>query len=248
MEKCIRQLKKNWEEFAKKDPLWSILPIPEKKNNRWKIEELFETGHNEICSVMEYIEHLNLKINYHRALDFGCGVGRLTQALCEYFDDCVGIDISFPMLQLAEEHNRYKNCCKYILNCSSDLKIFSDETFDFIYSNIVFQHLPPELTLGYIKEFIKILKNNGIIIFQITTGIIGLCNRIRRSLNYIFPKSMRQLYKKLRYKTWAIKEMHFIKEEVVNNFITSNGGKIIDVIDDNSSLPRYKGKRYCITK
>ena len=102
MEKCIRQLKKNWEEFAKKDPLWSILPIPEKKNNRWKIEELFETGHNEICSVMEYIEHLNLKINYHRALDFGCGVGRLTQALCEYFDDCVGIDISFPMLQLAE--------------------------------------------------------------------------------------------------------------------------------------------------
>lgn len=248
MEKCIRQVKKNWEEFADKDPLWSILPLPEKKDNRWRIDELFETGYKEICSVMEYIGQRNIKIGHHRALDFGCGVGRLTQALSRYFDNCIGVDISFQMLKIAEQNNRHKENCSYILNCAPDLMIFKDSAFDFIYSNIVFQHLPPKLTVAYIKEFIRILKNNGIAVFQITTSIIGLPNRIRRTLNYILPDFVRHFYKKIRYKTWAIKDMYCIREEVLNNIIVSNGGKIIDVIDDHSSLPRYKGKRYCITR
>jgi ubiquinone/menaquinone biosynthesis C-methylase UbiE len=248
MQRNLLQVKKNWEEFAKKDPLWSILPIPEKKDNRWTIEELYETGRREICSVMKYLEHLKLKINQDRALDFGCGVGRLTQALCEYFDECIGVDISLQMLQLAAQNNRYGDRCQYLLNCSSDLGVFRDGVFDFIYSNIVFQHLPPRLTLGYIKEFIRILKQDGIIIFQITTDIIGLKNKIRRGMNYVLPKFLRQFYKRLRYRTWAIKDMYCIKEALLNDFVVQSGGKIIDIADDDSSMPRYKGKRYCITK
>ncbi|MGQ9665054.1 MAG: class I SAM-dependent methyltransferase [bacterium] len=212
------------------------------------MEELFKTGQDEICSVMEYMNRLNLKIKNQLALDFGCGVGRLTQALCKFFDDCVGVDISFQMLRIAAQNNRHKENCTYILNCAPDLKIFKDNVFDFIYSNIVFQHLPPQLTVAYIKEFIRILKKNGIIIFQATTGIIGLQNKIRRTLNFILPVFVRHLYKQIRFKTWAIKDMYCIKEEILNNIIISNGAKIIDVIDDGSSLPRYQGKRYCITK
>lgn len=152
------------------------------------------------------------------------------------------------MLKLAQQNNSYKKYCTYILNCAPDLKIFKENSFDFIYSNIVFQHLPPSLTVQYIKEFIRIVKNNGVIIFQITTGIIGLRNRIRRSLNYILPTFVRHFYKRLRYKTWAIKDMYWIKEQVLKDVITTCGGKIIDVMEDGSSLPRYRGKRYCITK
>ncbi|MEO0185515.1 MAG: class I SAM-dependent methyltransferase [candidate division WOR-3 bacterium] len=248
MKQNLLQIRKNWEEFAQKDPLWSILPIPEKKDNRWNIEELYETGHREISSVMNYIKNLNMKIEYRRALDFGCGVGRLTQALCEFFDECIGIDISFQMLRLARSYNKYGNRCRYILNCSSDLKIFKDEIFDFIYSNIVFQHLPPDLTLGYIKEFIRVLKKGGMIIFQITTGVVGIKNIMRRTISSVLPVPLRHLYKKLRYKTWAIKDMYYIKTEKLNDFITKSGGKIVDIVDDSSSLPRYEGKRYCITK
>lgn len=248
MEKQIRGVRKNWEEFAKKDPLWSILPVPEKKNGRWEIEELFKTGQNEICSVMEYMNRLNLKINNRLALDFGCGVGRLTQALCNFFDDCIGVDVSFQMLKIAAQNNRHKDKCTYILNCAPDLKIFKDNSFDFIYSNIVFQHLPPQLTAAYIKEFIRILKKNGVIIFQVTTGIVGLQNKIRRTLNCILPVFVRHIYKQIRYKTWAIKDMYCLKEKVLEDVINSNRGKIIDVFDDGSSLPRYRGKRYCITK
>ncbi|MGB9720138.1 MAG: methyltransferase domain-containing protein [bacterium] len=248
MKPDLLQIRKNWEEFARKDPLWSILPIPEKKDNRWNIEELFETGHREICSVMNYVRGLKIDTEYHRALDFGCGVGRLTQSLCEFFDECIGVDISFQMLQLANRYNQHKDRCRYILNCSSDLRIFKDEIFDFIYSNIVFQHLPPDLTLGYIKEFMRILRKGGIIIFQITTDVVGIKNKVRRALNNVLPDALRHLYKKLRYKTWAIKDMYYIKTEKLNDFIITNGGKIADIVDDTSSLPRYEGKRYCITR
>ncbi len=248
MEKIIFEVKKNWEEFAKKDPLWSILPLPDKKDNRWNVAELFETGEREISAVMKYVENLNLKLRCNRALDFGCGVGRLTQALCSYFEQCIGVDISLQMLLLAQQYNQHRSQCNYILNCASDLAIFKDSSFDFIYSNIVFQHLPPKLTLAYIKEFIRILSLDGIAIFQVTTNIIGLKNRFRRFLNYILPSGLRRWYKALRFKTWAIKDMYIIDERVLNNSIISCGGKIIDVINDYSSMPRYEGRRYCIAR
>uniref|UniRef100_A0A7C4X8S6 Class I SAM-dependent methyltransferase n=1 Tax=candidate division WOR-3 bacterium TaxID=2052148 RepID=A0A7C4X8S6_UNCW3 len=248
MPESLKKVQKNWDEFAKKDPLWAILPIPEKKDNRWKIEELFATGRNEIKAIMNYIQGLDINIKKDKALDFGCGVGRLTQALCEYFNECIGVDISSYMLQLANRYNKYPQRCKYILNCESDLKIFPDETFDFIYSNIVFQHLEPRFTLGYIKEFIRVLKTGGLIIFQVTTRIIGFENKFRRALNYLIPQGIRRVYKKIRYKTWAIKDMYCIDPKILNEFIKSHGGEIIDIVEDSSSLPRYEGKRYCITR
>ncbi|MCX7995715.1 MAG: class I SAM-dependent methyltransferase [candidate division WOR-3 bacterium] len=244
----IEDIRRNWEEFARIDPLWSILPLPEKKGNRWKIDELYKTGTDEINSAIEYLKSLNINLEFNRALDFGCGAGRLTQALSRYFNLCAGVDISFGMLRLAQEYNQFRDKCIYILNCAPDLSIFRDNTFDFIYSSIVFQHLPPELTLNYIREFLRIIKERGVIIFQITTGIIGFSNKLRRYASILMPKPLRHLYKQLRYKTWGIKEMYWIREEFLNNFIISSGGKIIDCIDDFSSMPRYRGKRYCITK
>ena len=38
-----------------------------------------------------------------KALDFGCGVGRLSQALADYFDRVVGADVSPTMIGLARD-------------------------------------------------------------------------------------------------------------------------------------------------
>ena len=81
----LTQLKKNWNELATKDALWSILPDPKKKNNKWQLEEFFRTGEKEALNVLKELEFLGLEINHGRCLDFGCGVGRLTQALGNFF-------------------------------------------------------------------------------------------------------------------------------------------------------------------
>lgn len=163
----IKDLQKNWNEFGKTDPLWAILVDPTKKGRKWKIKEFFKTGNREIETIMRYIESLDIKISYKKALDFGCGAGRLTQALTNYFDDVHGVDIAPSMIKLANKNNRYNTKCHYHLNEENNLKLFEDNSFNFIYSNIVLQHMEPEYGKNYIKEFLRVIISGGLIVFQI---------------------------------------------------------------------------------
>lgn len=163
----LKDLKKNWDEFGKQDPLWSILTDPTKKGNKWTPEEFFKTGEEEIKSVLTYIDSLGIAYSQDKALDFGCGVGRLTQALCYYFHECYGIDIAPSMIELASTYNRYGSKCKYYINDSNSMNIFESNYFDFIYSRIVLQHIKPEFTKNYLKEFMRILAPGGLLVFQV---------------------------------------------------------------------------------
>jgi len=173
----IKELRKNWNELGKRDAFGNILTDPMKKG-MWDQDMFFKNGEEEISSLMTYIELLKFKIQRTRALDFGCGVGRLTQALCRYFKDCYGIDIAPSMIALANKYNKYGDKCRYFLNESDDLKLFEDGSFDLIYSNIVLQHMKPEYSKKYIKEFLRILKPGGLTIFQIPSEKVLSQNNI----------------------------------------------------------------------
>jgi len=142
------ELQRNWDRFGNEDPLWAILTDPSKKGNKWDVDDFFKSGVEEIKGVMEYLEHLHLDVSRERALDFGCGVGRLTQALADYFKAVAGVDIAPSMIDHAIRFNRFGERCKYVVNQTDDLSIFKDETFSFIYSNIVLQHMEPKYALS----------------------------------------------------------------------------------------------------
>lgn len=69
--------------------------------------------------IFSKIDASGLLSRHQRALDFGCGVGRLTQALGARFDEVVGIDISSSKVKLAEELNTSPNC-KFVVNNVAD--------------------------------------------------------------------------------------------------------------------------------
>ncbi len=245
----LKDIKANWEEFARTDPLWSILPMADKKNNRWTIQELFLTGQDEIRSVMEHVNRIGIPVGSQRALDFGCGVGRLTHALADHFKEVWGVDISAGMIDLAEKYNLRPDRCRFLVNEREDLRDFPDQYFDLIYSNIVFQHIPPRLTYGYLREFLRLVKPNGFIVYQMTTSRRpGLATTARALLKKIAPTFLRRIYKKKKYGTWAIKDMYCIPEKEMMAFIASSGGRILDVVEDRISWPRFLGKRYVVTR
>jgi 2-polyprenyl-3-methyl-5-hydroxy-6-metoxy-1,4-benzoquinol methylase len=140
----LNELKKNWDAFGKQDPMWAILSDPAKKGNKWNQKEFFNSGQVEIDSVFQYIESLDVFLARRKALDFGCGLGRNTQALSRYFDECVGVDIALSMIQLAQKYSRFNRKCKYYVNDSDSLNAWQDNYFDFIYSRIVLQHIQPD--------------------------------------------------------------------------------------------------------
>ena len=163
-----------WEDWAQADPLWAILSDPSRKGGKWDLPEFFASGEREIDLVLGQIEERGLGLNRERCLDFGCGVGRLTQALAKEFDRSDGVDISETMVVLARGHNQTGERCHYHVNLEPDLALFDDDSFDFVFSTIVLQHNPPEVAEHYIIEFVRILAPGGIAVFDMTADLTGV--------------------------------------------------------------------------
>jgi SAM-dependent methyltransferase len=53
------------------------------------------------------------------------------------------------------------------VNAKPDLSMFPGFTFDLVYSNLVLQHMPPELSRSYMTDFIRVLKPGGVGVFQL---------------------------------------------------------------------------------
>lgn len=245
----LEKLKENWNEWGKKDPLWGVLTWSDKKNNKWEPEEFFKTGKNEIADLFKYLKLKNIQVQKGHALDFGCGVGRLTQALASEFTHVAGVDIAPSMISSANAYNTQGDACRYYLNEKDNLELFKDDSFDFIYSNIVLQHMEPRYSIKYIGEFIRVLKLGGIAIFQIPSEkknfksmkkSIG--SRIRRKLRSIIRGSTKQSIQKE-----PVMEMYGIKMKEVVSVVTANGAKVLDIADDQSTK-KWISYRYCIQK
>jgi SAM-dependent methyltransferase len=156
----------NWNLLAQQDPMWAILMVPGRRNGRWDKREFFQTGRDDILYVLTRVRDLRFPLRRGRALDFGCGVGRLTQALACYFDETVGVDIAPAMIEQARFHNPYPSRCHFRLNACDDLRQFPDNQFDLIVSIIVLQHIRHDYARRYIAEFLRVLAPGGLLVFQ----------------------------------------------------------------------------------
>lgn len=169
----FENLRQTWDTLGRKDPLWAVLSDPAKRNNRWNSQEFFRTGEVEVAALFDNLRSRDLEVKRGRCLDFGCGVGRLTQAFCAYFEEVDGVDIAQSMLDQARERNQYGARCRYHLNVKPDLRLFESATFDLVYSVIVLQHMVPDLAEKYLGEFMRVLVPGGIAVFQVPSRYIG---------------------------------------------------------------------------
>src|SRR5258706_3969075 len=101
------QTRRHWEKFARTDPLWAVLTAPGKAGNRWQVGEFFATGRQEADAVLARVAALYPALRRGHALDFGCGVGRLSQGLAPHFARVTGVDLSARMVALARDYNRH---------------------------------------------------------------------------------------------------------------------------------------------
>src|SRR5687768_9687456 len=101
----LQRHKQEWEEMATVDPLWAIASDPSRRYGRWELDEFLATGEEEISAGLQTAQDLGFPKSWERALDFGCGVGRLTRAMSNRFGGCIGVDISSEMVNRASELN-----------------------------------------------------------------------------------------------------------------------------------------------
>ncbi|BFM41266.1 class I SAM-dependent methyltransferase [Synechocystis sp. LKSZ1] len=226
----ISDLQKKWEYLAEVDPLWAILSDDTKKGGKWNIDEFFQVGRKDAQNFINLAKHIHPNLNYGKALDFGCGVGRLTQGHASFFEKIIGVDVSTRMIELANKLNQHQAKISYLANNCSSLHVFDDNSFDYIICHIVLQHTPPTIHQSYIQEFVRILKPNGFCIFQLPEP---------------FPESWGS--ERFDETSKDKLDMYGTSKEEVIEIVKSRNGHILDVEDDGSCGPDHKSNRYCFT-
>jgi len=157
--------REDWELLGEVDPLWAALTDAERRGRGWDVDAFMATGEAEIAAVLAEAERVGVAPRLGRALDFGCGAGRLTRALGRRFDEAVGIDISAAMVALAEKLNADVAACRFEVNDRADLARFDDGEFDFAYSALVLQHMPSRaVAQRYVGELLRVTRG-GVAVF-----------------------------------------------------------------------------------
>ena len=237
-------VKQMWETLAQTDPLWAICTDGKRRGGGWDEKEFFATGEEEISKVLAHVAAIGLKPRWQgHALDFGCGVGRLTQALCERFAGCVGVDISPTMIRLAQQHNRHGKRCLYALNDAGDLGKYRDGEFTFIYSSIVLQHMAPKYMTIYLREFARVLAPGGIVVCQVPDyehrfkNLVRQRQRLRTQLNRLMKMKLAESETSTRQM-----EMHWLGERQVRQALQGGGCRVVDIQLTNSISPDFNGR------
>ena len=217
------------------------------------------TGDAEIETVISHLTRINcIPDNNGAALDFGCGVGRLTQPLAQHFASCVGVDISPQMIQKAESLNRYAHC-RYVTNSDTRLP-FADASFSFIYSNIVLLHVPQRFAEQYLRNFVRVLAPGGVLVFGVqdsfaVRNVSSLLIRVRHVLR------IRSRIKAVLGLGSGEMQMHCLPKRIVRRALGS--AEVMDVQLTNTAAKGfngklvylqqaktsgYVGKQYCVVK
>jgi SAM-dependent methyltransferase len=230
----LSEVQQYWDRQAHADPMWAILTDPAKTECRWDAGEFFATGIHEISVVMEQAAAWGKPVARRSALDFGCGIGRLSQALAGHFDRVSGVDISPKMIELAREHNRKGARVEYMCNQAGDLSRFADRSIDMIYSWITLQHVRPRHARRYIQEFLRVLAPGGLLVFQYPSKPISLGVRLARWKALL--SRPRPMY------------MNGMDREEVVELLERGGGRILNVQQDDNAIPGYHSLCYAATR
>ena len=109
------------------------------------------------------------EVQLGRALDLGCGLGRVTRALARRFDEVAGVDVSGEMVRRAQELHPAEEFPNVMFHATDGVHVpLEDESVDFVFSYEVFQHLPShEVIRGNLLEIARVLRPAGLALLHV---------------------------------------------------------------------------------
>ena len=150
----------DWRELGVSQPYWGVLSHPDFLRENITpdaIENFYLSGRQYIAQTIETLTKLTGEAPSGPALDFGCGVGRLAEAMADHVPT-TGLDISPGMLELARQRG----------GKATYVDVVPPGPFGWINSFIVFQHIPPERGLAILEDLLARLAPGGMISIQLT--------------------------------------------------------------------------------
>lgn len=164
MAAALRDTDADWRHLGDTEPYWGVFSLPAYKSDSLTPQTLdgfYAAGRADIDHIARACEQGGFgPLRANRALDFGCGVGRLAEAMTAYADHVTGFDISPGMLETARRRGLPN--IDYVGELPAG-------PFDWINSYLVFQHIPPERGVPLMVDLVDRLAPGGFLSLQMTT-------------------------------------------------------------------------------
>lgn len=258
-----------WERAGRADPMAVILTGPDFQPARWDHAEFFAAGRADVENLMAKLRALAPHMPRRSAIDFGCGVGRISRALARHFDRVIGIDVAASMIDRARALNRDEPRCTFAVNRSRRLRGIRDDSFDLVYSRLVLQHIPPPAATVYLRELVRVLAPGGVLMFQLPEPLgldLRALYRAERQaflqapiadtrLKRITPKPLIRLYRRLRFRLITLErrphdhmQMFGLSRAAVLDVASRAGARLLGLDADDSHGTPTPGYVYWMTK
>jgi len=244
-----------WDQLGRENALGAILSKSGELDT-WNLSDFLATGRADVDRFMADLRRIAPDTPQTRALDFGCGVGRITRALADHFDEVVGVDAAPSMIDRARTLHADDQRCRFVLNHTANLRVFPSASFSVVYSRIVLQHIRPVYIERYVPEFIRVLSPGGVLMFQLPEA--GTPEAFENApvaggLKRHVPRALVVLWRRLKFRRLAANagtaiEMFGIPRPRVERLITRAGGRLLETTPDASHGDRGSGFAYWVTR
>jgi SAM-dependent methyltransferase len=238
-------VRRDWTILGERDPLWAVHVVPDKRGGRWEVEQFLATGRADVAAAVAWLNELGLARRWERVLDFGCGAGRLSQALAEHADEVVGVDVSIPMLDVARKIDRTGGACRFLRNDDPDLRRFDDASFDLVFSELVLQHLPAAIIDSYLAEFMRVLRPGGVAVLQCTTSPLWT---VKGAVWRFAPGWLVRLGQRIVLRYPAPMRMTAVDPTHLRAVVTRHGGEVVDTRTHDDPAAHWRSTRYVVRR
>lgn len=240
----LERLRRVWQTLGRDDPLWAVLSQPDKRDGRWQLDEFFATGKLEVDTQLALLAAEGWPRRRELALDFGCGVGRLSRALAAHFERVIGVDVSASMIAEARELNAGVGALEFRENASARLDGVADASVDLVFSHITLQHIPTALAAGYVDEFFRVLAPGGVAVFHFVEETDA---SLRGHLFGLLPNRWLNPLRRLLWRRREVFEMHELPERELHARLARHPQlRLLSALDDASAGPGWRGRRWYV--
>ena len=162
-----------WEKWGEKDPLYGVSTWHGKaknENNSWTDDEFYNTGYIDWSDFVKHWE--NYGLSRISCLEIGCGAGRITKQLSQFFQNVYAIDVSQEMIDYAKNTLNQKNI-KY-QKTSGNIIDMKNNSVDSVFSTDVFQHFDNlEYAEKYFQEIYDVMKTEATMMIHLKIFLVA---------------------------------------------------------------------------